>query len=233
MNKEERSNIALPPKMIKSIGHRKFQLGLSKVNSGMNAVTNSMKKQESNTAKRGLGLMPGQKEKSLETDTKEIKKSIGITENAINMIDKILEESNIPKNIVNQEFAILEQLLQESKAFILHENNSSSSHIGSAPSAGGRIYQEPRQRYTVNDLNRNIRKKIELDEKQTKDAQKIASKIEPGTEMTARENVIGITQGATNKYSAGRLLGAQNRARYLDLKEKEMQQEAGREQGGN
>jgi hypothetical protein len=52
-----------------------------------------------------------------------------------------------------------------------------------------------------------------------------AAKIQPGTEMTARENVIGLTQDATNKYSEGRLLGAQNRARHLDMKEKEMQQE--------
>jgi len=67
----------------------------------------------------------------------------------------------------------------------------------------------------------------ELKVKQNQANIKQASNIEPGTEMTARENVIGLTQGATNKSAEGRYQGSQNRARYLDMKEKEMEQQNG------
>jgi hypothetical protein len=202
MNKEGRSNIGLPKKIIPSMGTQRFQTGQSKVNSGINAVTKATKGQAHENAKRGLGQM--QKTLSLETDTKDVKKSLGITESAI---------------------ALIEQLLEESKVLLEERNNTTK--IGSAPEAGGRVYQEPRVRYDVNALNRNMRNVTEAKQKQQRQLIDDASKIQPGTEMTARENVIGITQGATNKYSAGKLLGAQNRARYLDMKEKEMQQEQG------
>jgi len=222
MDKNNRASIGLPAKMLKTIGQRKFQIGYSKVNSGINAVTKGSKNQANENAKRGLGLM--QNEKVLETDTKDIKKSIGINENAITLIERLFEESNIPKKVLNYEFATFEQLLENNLSFL--EEMRNANKIGSAPDATqNNKYLEPRARYTVNDVNRNMRNVIEAREKQQRQMIKNASKIESGTEMTARENVIGITQGATNKYSAGKLLGAQNRARYLDMKEKEMQQE--------
>jgi hypothetical protein len=202
MNKEGRSNIGLPKKIIPSLGTQRFQVGHSKVNSGINAVTKATKNQVHENAKRGLGQM--QKKPTLETDTKEVKKTLGITESAVALIEQLLERSN----------AILEEA-----------NNTTK--IGSAPDANKRVYQEPRARYDVNALNRNMRTVTETKMKQQRQLIDDAAKIQPGTEMTARENVIGVTQGATNKYAAGRLLGAQNRARYLDMKEKEMQQEQG------
>jgi hypothetical protein len=223
MDKNNRASIGLPAKMLKTIGQRRFQIGHSKVNSGINAVTKSSKNQANENAKRGLGLM--QNEKVLETDSKDIKKSIGINENAVALIERMFEESNIPKKVVNYEFATFEQLLENNLSFLEEKNNTMK--IGSAPEAGGRVYQEPRARYTVNDVNRNMRRVTEDKQKQQRQLIDDAAKIESGTEMTARENVIGITQGATNKYSAGKLLGAQNRARYLDMKEKEMQSERG------
>jgi hypothetical protein len=200
MNKGGRSNIGLPKKIISSLGTQRFQIGQSKVNSGINAVTKATKNQVYDNATRGLGQM--QKKPTLETDTKEVKKTLGITESAI---------------------AQIEQLLQESKALL--EERDNTRKIGSAPEAGRRVYQEPRARYDVNALNRNMRNVTEAKQKHQRQLIDDAAKIQSGTEMTARENVIGMTQGATNKYSEGRLLGAQNRARHLDMKEKEMQQE--------
>ena len=226
MDKNNRASIGLPAKMLKTIGQRRFQIGHSKVNSGINAVTKSSKNQANENAKRGLGLM--QNKKVLETDTKDIKKSIGINENTVALIERLFEESNIPKKVVNYEFATFEQLLENNLAFL--EERDYTTKIGSAPEAGRRVHQEPRARYTVNDVNRNMRKVTENKQKQQRQLIDDAAKIESGTQMTARENVIGITQGATNKYSAGKLLGAQNRARYLDMKEKEMQSERGNEQ---
>jgi hypothetical protein len=55
--------------------------------------------------------------------------------------------------------------------------------------------------------------------------QKISSKITPGTEMTTRENTIGITQPATNNNAEAAHTRAEGYERYSRLKEQEMEKQ--------
>jgi hypothetical protein len=118
-------------------------------------------------------------------------------------------------------FALKEQLLLSSKidSIIEEYTRYSKNSLGT----GGTVTNtgvETRPKYTVNDLNKNMHEIIQTKIKDQNAAIDDAAKVEPGTEMSQREQTIGLTQPATDMRAQAQMQGAQNHAEHIEILKK-------------
>ena len=105
-------------------------------------------------------------------------------------------------------FARIEQLLQESKSFLLeaYTKRISDGGItpgGSSPLGGGKGVQvDNKLKVTTSDINRNISNKISADLKSRDTAIDNARAVKP--QITTKGETIGMTQAATNMNASAR-----------------------------
>jgi hypothetical protein len=212
LNKLKRENLGLPQKELPSFGTQRFQTGESKVNSGIDAVTNGLKKQPIKEAQRGLGM--NKDSESIQTDTKDIKATIGLSESTY-----------------FGAIALIEQLLQKSNSLIEEFNrtvNVNTVSTGAGGGAGqGKGVDEPNQSMQLlKGYDRAVNNKIDDSIANSGVKGNQASSIQPGTGMTAREQTIGLTQPSTDMNANSK---AATNQRAQEKWEKDMQGE--QEQG--
>jgi len=118
-------------------------------------------------------------------------------------------------------FALKEQLLLSSKIdSIIEEYTKYSKNSSGAGATVTNAGVEPRSRYDVDKLNKRMHEIIQTKIKDQNAAIDDAAKVEPGTEMSQREQTIGLTQPATDTRAQAQMQGAQNHAEHLEYLKK-------------
>jgi len=119
--------------------------------------------------------------------------------------------------------ALLEQLLESSKAVLFEDESVRPiSTMGGMAKGGNGVPPTKREQPSSPGYGRQVKQKTELNDRDSRRKADIAQDLKSGSGgMTARENIIGLTQTATNNYALGRRMGAENHAWLLNQREQQ------------
>jgi hypothetical protein len=152
------------------------------------------------------GLKTGQSKKDIKKNTEEDTTSIAITTGL----------KLTPPRITTRKDMIADNTIYKINKLI---EEYAKTSIGSSPK-NERVVNVDKIGHRVEEKKMvdDMQKAMELKIKNQKNNIQASSKIEPGTTMTARENIIGLTQPATDQNAAARYQAAQNHAKVVEAK---------------
>jgi len=153
------------------------------------------------------------------------RRDMGLAENTVNgskIAMAIKEPTMLFESLFESEVMTkIEKLIEE-----FTSKSKDSSSIPKAP-AGAIKAPDARVKYTIKDLNRNMTNITKTQMEQKIQKQKLASKIDSGTEMTAREHTLGITAPISSTNASARQQAAENHRMALEAKQQEQEQQNG------